>query len=77
MIFSGVCINSMVAGCRVGCCCCIDENIIAPLSVGPLTVGEQLVDEERLPEGQIVSEEDVIDPNAQAQGWFTTNKYKR
>ena len=65
----------MVARCRVGCCCCIDENIIEPLSVGPLTVREQLVDEERLPEGQIVSQTDasadVIDANAHAQGWFT------
>ena len=62
IIFSAVWINSMVATCRVGCWCCIDDNIIEPLTV---------VDEEMLPEGQIVSEEVIIDPNAQAQGWFT------
>ena len=48
----------MVATCRVGCWCCIDDNIIEPLTV---------VDEEILPEGQITSEQIIMDPNAQAQ----------
>ena len=44
----------MVATCRVGCWCCIDDNIIEPLTV---------VDEEILPEGQITSEQIIMDPN--------------
>ena len=52
--FSAVWINSMVATCRVGCWCCIDDNIIEPLTV---------VDEEILPEGQITSEQIIMDPN--------------
>ena len=47
----------MVATCRVGCWCCIDDNIIEPMTV---------VDEEMLPEGQITSEQVIIDPNSQA-----------
>ena len=47
----------MVATCRVGCWCCIDDNIIEPLTV---------VDEEMLPEGQITTEQIIVDPNSQA-----------
>ena len=56
--FSAVWINSMVATCRVGCWCCIDDNIIEPLTV---------VDEEIQPEGQIKSERIIMDPYAQPQ----------
>ena len=47
----------MVATCRVGCWCCIDDNVIEPMTV---------VDEEMLPEGQNTSEQVIIDPNSQA-----------
>jgi len=51
-------INSMVATCRVGCWCCIDDNIVEPLTV---------VDEEMLPEGHATSEQVIVDPNSQVQ----------
>ena len=39
----------------MGCWCCLDDNLIEPLTV---------VDEEMLPAGQ---EQVIIDPNSQAQ----------
>lgn len=47
----------MVATCRVGCWCCLDDNIIEPMTV---------VDEEMLPEGQTTSEQVIVDSNSQA-----------
>ena len=47
----------MVATCRVGCWCCLDDNIIEPMTV---------IDQTELPEGQITSEQVIIDPNSQA-----------
>ena len=42
----------------MGCWCCLDDNLIEPLTV---------VDEEILPTGQMTSQQVIVDLNSQAQ----------
>jgi len=53
----GVLICSSVAACRIGCWCCLDDNLIEPLTV---------VDADILPEGQVTSAQVMVDQNQNA-----------
>ena len=53
-IFLGVLICSSVAVCRIGCWCCLDDNVIEPLTV---------IDEDLLPESQVSSAQIMVDQN--------------
>ena len=53
----GVLICSCVAACRIGCWCCIDDNLIEPLTV---------IDEDTLLEGQANSAQVMVDQNQNA-----------
>jgi len=53
----GVFICSCVAACRIGCWCCIDDNLVEPLTV---------IDEDMLPEGQATSAQVMVDQNQNA-----------
>ena len=50
-------ICSSVAVCRIGCWCCLDDNVIEPLTI---------IDEDLLPEGQVPSAQIMVDHNQNA-----------